>query len=341
VTVAANASDAQSGIASVAFLMNIGAGDVLCGTDGLSPYSTTCTPPAGYTGDVTFKAVATNGVGATATATVAAKWDNTPPVVTLTAPTGVNVSGTAHPMSATASDVGSGVAKVEFYYGATCGAGTLIGSDTTSPYEASWNTSATPDGATWVWAKAIDVAGNSTLSACNSVNVQNTFSIPLAQGWNLISTPLVPYNTSISTAFAGLPVKQVVTFVWSGGTLTQKTYVPGVGGTLSTFVDGQGYWVQMNAPATLVVKGAWLGIPPSPLPSYPVNAGWNLIGYTAAFPGTSLYAPDYVGASYWANYYLALYQWNTAGYYEVPPAYNLNAGRGYWFGTSAAGTIFP
>jgi hypothetical protein len=341
VAVAATASDAQSGIAQVEFFMNIGAGDVSCGVDTGSPYAATCTPPAGYTGPVTFKAVATNGVGATATASVAANWDNTPPIATLAvpAPPTTMASGIAFHLAATASDVGSGVAKVEFYFG-PCGAGTLIGSDAAAPYETNWNTTTAPDGPTSVWAMAYDVAGNTGLSVCYSVQVLNTFTQQLFPGWNLISTPLVPYNTAISAAFAGLPVKQVVTFVWSGGILTQKTYVPGVGGTLTTFLDGQGYWVEMNAAATFSVKGAVLGVPPSPLPAYAVNGGWNLIGYTARMSTPTRLVQEYLGPDNWAHA-LSVYQWNPAGYYEVPGGMAMNSGRGYWLAMSQGGTIYP
>jgi len=337
VTVKATASDPESGIAKVEFF----ADSVSCGVDLTSPYEATCAAPANTAGPVTFKAVATNGVGAVAQATVVDKWDTVPPVVTLTPPATAIVSGTAYRLAATASDLGSGVAKVEFYYGGTCfSGGTLIASDPTAPYEASWDTTTAPDGGAGVWAKAYDVAGNTTLSTlCAGVNVQNTASIPLLLGWNLISTPLVPYNTSISAAFAGLPVKQVATFVRSGGVLTQTTWIPGVGGSLTTFVDGQGYWVQMNAPAPLVVKGAVLGIPPSSLPAYPIFAGWNMIGYTAKFGVPAEPWQDYLGLANFLHT-VAIYRWNAAGgFYEVPPA--AFAGQGYWLAVSEGGTIFP
>jgi len=339
VTVKANASDPESGIAKVEFFENNGAGDVSCGVDAAPPYEAICPAPAQATGNVTFKAVATNGVGAIAQATVADKWDTILPVVTLTQPS-ATVSGTAYRLTATASDLGSGVAKVDFYYGGTCGSGgTLIGSDPSAPYETNWDTTTAPDGPQLMWAIAYDVAGNSAPSPCHNIVVRNTFGLTLVAGWNLISTPLVPYNTSISAAFAGLPVKQVVTFVWSAGTLVQKSYVPGFGGSLTTFVDGQGYWVQMNAPGTLAVKGAVLGIPPSPLPAYPINAGWNLIGFTSRAMLQSESFSDYFG---WPNLknVLSIYRWDAAnGYYVVPQG--MDVGNGYWLAMSQGGTILP
>lgn len=92
--------------------------------------------------------------------------DNNPPVVTLTAPTeGASVSGTVT-VSATASD-DIGVAKVEFYDNSS-----LIGSDTSSPYSASWNSASVPNGSHLITAKVFDTADN-TSSDSNTVSVRN------------------------------------------------------------------------------------------------------------------------------------------------------------------------
>ena len=89
------------------------------------------------------------------------------PVVTLTVPTeGQLVRGTIT-LTATASDPGSGIARVEFYRD-----GVLLGSDTTSAYTWNWSTTTVPDGTVRIEARAFDRAGLSA-SAFANVTVVN------------------------------------------------------------------------------------------------------------------------------------------------------------------------
>ena len=97
---------------------------------------------------------------------VASVTDTTPPTVSVTAPTNnATVSGTIT-ISANASD-NIGVTKVEFYVG-----NALIGTDTTSPYSISLNTTTTSEGTNTIKAKAYDDANNSTEASVN-VTVSN------------------------------------------------------------------------------------------------------------------------------------------------------------------------
>ena len=85
--------------------------------------------------------------------------DTTAPTVSITSPaSGAAVSGSVA-LAATASD-NVGVTRVEFYAD-----GTLVGTDASSPYAATWNaTSATP-GSHTIQARAYDAAGNTTISS--------------------------------------------------------------------------------------------------------------------------------------------------------------------------------
>jgi subtilisin family serine protease len=94
--------------------------------------------------------------------------DTTAPTTALTAPTaGSTLTGTVT-VTANASD-NVGVSRVDFFAGAT-----LIGSDTTSPYSVSWNTTGVANGAYALTSKAFDASGNSGTSASVSVTVSNT-----------------------------------------------------------------------------------------------------------------------------------------------------------------------
>jgi hypothetical protein len=93
--------------------------------------------------------------------------DTTAPTTSLTAPVGgATLSGIAT-VSANASD-NVGVTKVDFYAGST-----LIGSDTTSPYSISWDTTTVASSTYTLTSKAYDAAGNVGTSAGVSVTVSN------------------------------------------------------------------------------------------------------------------------------------------------------------------------
>lgn len=94
--------------------------------------------------------------------------DTTDPTVSITAPTdSTTVSGTIN-ITANASD-NVGVTRVEFYRGAT-----LLGTDNSSPYSYSWDTTAVADGAYALTARAYDAADNNATSSAITVTVDNT-----------------------------------------------------------------------------------------------------------------------------------------------------------------------
>jgi large repetitive protein len=94
--------------------------------------------------------------------------DNTPPATEFTAPQEYTWLRGVVPVRVNATDL-HGVAKVEFYAGET-----LLGTDTTAPYEVNWDSSAGPDGDVLLKVLAYDVAGNDTRDAGRPVYVDNT-----------------------------------------------------------------------------------------------------------------------------------------------------------------------
>ena len=92
--------------------------------------------------------------------------DTTPPMITLTAPAeAATISGTVT-LTATATD-NIGVTKVEFYDNSS-----LIGNDTSSPYEVSWDSRSVPNDSHLITARAYDAADNASSDA-NTVSVRN------------------------------------------------------------------------------------------------------------------------------------------------------------------------
>jgi hypothetical protein len=146
--------------------------------------------------------------------------DTTPPTVSVAA-SAATVSGSTS-ISATATD-DRAVTQVEFLVD-----GSVIGTDTTTPYSFDWNTGPAADGAHAVTARARDAAGNSTTSATVTVTVQNnrTYSVNVSEAEEL------PGTSSTATGAASLGVN-VATGAMSG-TLT----LAGISATAAHVHDG-------------------------------------------------------------------------------------------------------
>jgi len=96
-----------------------------------------------------------------------------PPTVSITSPLdGDTVSGTIEITADATDDVG--VVQVDFYVGTS-----LIGTDTISPYSASWDSTSVADGTYTITATAIDTASQ-TASNSTTVNVDNYNDPPVA-----------------------------------------------------------------------------------------------------------------------------------------------------------------
>ncbi|NJC95717.1 MAG: hypothetical protein FIB03_05145 [Anaerolineae bacterium] len=154
------------------------------------------------------------------------------PTVTVTSPTnGSTVSGTVN-VTANASD-DNGVTQVEFFVD-----GSSIGTDTTAPYAASWNTTGYSDGAHTVSATATDTIGQTGSNSVN-VTVQNASVVAIHVG-DLDATPAVirkNWNATVTITVhdAGHnPVAGItVTGSWSGGTTGTSSCVTNASGQCS------------------------------------------------------------------------------------------------------------
>jgi len=88
------------------------------------------------------------------------------PTATITAPSSATLNRTVQ-LTANAT-AGAGVNRVEFLVD-----GTVIASDTTAPYELSWDTSTVADGSHSLTARTVDSANASTTSTAVTVTVLN------------------------------------------------------------------------------------------------------------------------------------------------------------------------
>lgn len=98
--------------------------------------------------------------------------DTTPPTVNVTAPgAGATLTGTVT-LAASASD-NVGVARVEFLVD-----GSVVGSDTSAPYELAWNSASVGNGSHTVGARAFDAAGNQATDNDTGVTTSNSTTTP-------------------------------------------------------------------------------------------------------------------------------------------------------------------
>ena len=111
-------------------------------------------------------------------------------------------------------------------------------------------------------------------------NVVTNLPIQLETGWNLVSLPLVPDRSSISSILSAQLAKSEIVSVWSyvSASRNWQVFTPGKPSTLTTMVDGNAYWIYMRSPDTLYINGSI--IPPAQTPpSYSLVQGWNLVGF--------------------------------------------------------------
>jgi len=111
----------------------------------------------------------------------------------------------------------------------------------------------------------------------------------------LISIPVIPDNNAIKTVLSPLIAANEVSIVWSytGTPRAWKSFAPPSTGSLTTMSDGDAYWIYMKAADTLFVNGTV--IPPAAVPhTYPLVAGWNLVGFKPQPTITNMTVGDYL-----------------------------------------------
>jgi len=151
---AANASDTDGAIAKVEFF----SGTTRLATDTTAPYAHSWTNVAG--GTYTLTAKATDDKGAVTISPAVTAIVNRPPSTAITAPANnaVLVAPLNLTVTASASDADGTVSKVEFLRN-----GTLVATDTTSPYAYTWNS--VPLGTYTFTSRATDNRGATTTSS--------------------------------------------------------------------------------------------------------------------------------------------------------------------------------
>ena len=200
-----------------------------------------------------------------------------------------------------------------------------------------------------------DVVGNTAEYKFRfDVIAQQPKTIAIQPGWNLISVPGIPQDSSITSVLTGTSVTQVWSFnnetkIWEFA----RTAADGSWeGTLLQISDGRAYFVRSSTfdPAKVLLTRF---TPQRTPPQYNVQAGWNGIGYTPGGGETSITVGSYLAPL--GNSWAVVRWWNPVGlrYESAWPTGDttagfaqdsddvaiVEAGKGYMLYTTSDGTL--
>jgi len=151
-------------------------------------------------------------------------------------------------------------------------------------------------GENYSWSADADTMYSFTVS----ITAEIEFTLELSVGWNMVSLPVVPDDSSAASILSGVGFYQLVT--WSG-----TGYV-----VASEFEVGKGYWLLVLENVNVTVSGL-----PADSVSLTLSPGWNMIG-----------GPNEIVVS--GDVFTGFYQlvtWTGTGYIPVT---EFDPGNGYW-----------
>jgi hypothetical protein len=171
-----------------------------------------------------------------------------------------------------------------------------------------------------------------------------TFDIALAAGWNLISIPYQPADTTITSVLSGIAGKYSVVWAeFNPATSGWKNYNPLKDislNSLKTMEPNKGYWINATEPCTLSVAGEDVSTKGATL-----LLGWNLIGFAGDADTTITSVLSGIANKYsvvWAEFNPATSGWKN---YNPLKDISLNSlktmgpGKGYWINVTEAGSL--
>lgn len=200
---------------------------------------------------------------------------------------------------------------------------------------------------------AKDSAGNEDDFEVNfEVIARRPYVVDLRPGWNLISLPANPADTSIGSVLpSDHPARSVLSYQngeWV--TATRDAETGEWAGTLTDITAGHGYFIETTGFEDLSTAIPEAD-PSSLLPVVSVVQGWNLIGIVdteqkkdkTPLPGT---ADDYFASIEWSVAYhfdTQTSRWVkiTKGTAANPSSDQVQTGVGYWVWVTKAGTLVP
>jgi len=149
-------------------------------------------------------------------------------------------------------------------------------------------------------------------ASVNETTTPDTLRIPVFQGWNLISLPIIVPNGRARVLFPSAISKA---FAYDGSYIAQDT-----------LKHLAGYWLKFAVPETVTVSGNF-----NPLDTVSVARGWNMIGVPVrTFANDIISLPSRIISSPFFGYSPGV------GYSRLD---TLKPGRAYWVRCNVAGKI--
>jgi hypothetical protein len=197
-----------------------------------------------------------------------------------------------------------------------------------------------------------DVAGNKNSTAVKfTVTARKAYKVAMSTGWNLISLPGTPKDTSIDSVLPSTHTATSVLTFDNGQWLVASRGSSGVWeGTLVTIDGDHAYWVNTTSSEPVA---ALLALPSvgtaATLPSIAVNAGWNLVPVIdlaqAKDDGASGGPDEFSASAYFTSITWSVaytYDASTRTWARITSASGVvSNGQGVWVWADKAGTLIP
>lgn len=180
-----------------------------------------------------------------------------------------------------------------------------------------------------------------TFSEPSPLPTGGAYDIPLATGWNLVSTPGSLADAAPASVFASTTADAIWSYdpanaAADSGWLVYDPAHPELS-NLSSIDPGYGYFVHASTTGTLSLSAS-LFAPGATPPARALAGGWNLIGsYTPSEENID----DALATIGWAGLeYTALWKWDASTHsFTLPRA--IRPGEGYWVLLDAPHTYAP
>lgn len=165
------------------------------------------------------------------------------PTASLTSPTAnQTLSGTANLTATATAGTGTTIANVEFFNGLTS-----LGKDTTSPYSATWDTTAEANGAYTVGAVATDALGQKSAISSVPVTILNSDGFPPTQPSNLHTTSVTSGEVKLAWTASTDNIGVTGYNIYINGALTPTATVTGTTYDDTNVSPNTGYIYQVEA----------------------------------------------------------------------------------------------
>ena len=199
-----------------------------------------------------------------------------------------------------------------------------------------------------VTVSAMDTAGNELEDEELTITVdeREPFSLKLKPGWNLVSLPGTPTNTSLNAVIpADHPASTILSYDAEAGWTTAIRSEDGTWlGTLMTVDATSAYWIQTDSFESISVDIPRISAGTSVPPTIALSAGWNFVSVIDV-SGEMSHGDEVSAKAYFSGTDVnRVYTFNTLlGMWESVDLDEgtLMVGSGYWAHASEAGVIAP